>query len=81
MRNTVLDLTLQLIILRLLDVFKREKEEQKAKSEDDSDEEPRPYLTSLHNLLQSLFSVCEDYSNTTMVYNANRLSSWKISFE
>ena len=55
MRNTVLDLTLQLIILRLLDVFKREKEEQKAKSEDDSDEEPRLYLTSLHNLLQSQF--------------------------
>ena len=53
--------------------FKREQEEHKAKSEDDSDEEPRPYLISLHNVLQSLFSVCEDYSNTTMVYNANRL--------
>ena len=57
----------------MFDPFKREKEEHKAKSENESDEEPRPYLTSLHNLLHSLFSVCEDYSNTIIVYNATRL--------
>ena len=37
MRNTRLSLKLQLFKGRLFDVFKKEKAEQKAKSEDDSD--------------------------------------------
>ena len=41
---------------RLFDAFKREKAEHKAKWEDDSDEEPDPYLTYVNNILHSLFS-------------------------
>ena len=49
------------------------KKQNKTKSEDDSDEEPYPYLTYINNLLHSLFSTCEIYFNKKMVYNANGL--------
>ena len=42
----------------MFDAFKKEKAEHKAKSEEDSDEEPQ---------------TCEVYFKNTMVYNANRL--------
>ena len=35
----------------MFDAFKRKKAEHKAKSKDDSDEEPDPYLTYVNNLL------------------------------
>ena len=57
MRDTQLILNLQLFKGRLLDAFEKEKEEYRAKSEDDSDEEPKTYLTYLKNLLYSLFSI------------------------
>ena len=47
--------------------------EHKAKSDEDSDEEPQTYLTYINNPLQSLFSICEVCFNNTMVYNANGL--------
>ena len=49
-----LSLKLQLFERRLFDAFKRDKAEHKAKSDDDSDEEPEPYLNYAHNLLNSL---------------------------
>ena len=54
-------------------MFKEEKADHKAKSEEDSDEEPQTYLTYVNNLPHSLFSNCEVYFNNTMVYNANGL--------
>ena len=60
---------LQLTKGRLFDAFKREKAEHKAKSEDDSDEEPELHLIDVSNLLHSLFYNCEVYFNNTMVYN------------
>ena len=73
MRDTHLSLKLQLFKGRLFDAFKKEKAEHKAKSEEDSDEEPQTYLTYVNNLLHSLFSNCEIYFNNTMVCNANGL--------
>ena len=73
MRDTHLSLKLQLFKGRLFDAFKKEKAERKAKSEEDSDEEPQTYLTYVNNLLHSLFSNCKVYFNNTMVYNANGL--------
>ena len=73
MRDTQLSLKLQLFKGRLFDAFKDEKAEHKAKSEDDSDEEPKSYLTYVKNLIHSLFSNCEVYFNNTMAYNANGL--------
>ena len=73
MRETHLSLKLQLFKGRLFDAFKKEKAEHKAKSADDSDEEPQTYLTYVNNLLHSLFSNCEIYFNNTMVFNANGL--------
>ena len=70
MRDTHLSLKLQLFKGTLFDAFKKEKAEHKAKSEEDSDEEPQTYLIYL---LHSLFSNCEVYFNNTMVYNANGL--------
>ena len=52
---------------------KKKRTEHKAKSEDDSDEEPHTYLTYVNNLLHSLFSNCEVYFNKTMVCNAHGL--------
>ena len=49
-----LSLKLQLFKRRLFDAFKRDKAEHKAKSDDDSDEEPEPDLNYAHNLLNSL---------------------------
>ena len=49
------------------------KKKHKAKSEENSDEEPQTFLTYVSNLLQSLFSNCEVYFNITMAYNANGL--------
>ena len=45
MRDTHLSLKLQLFKGRLFDAFKKEKADHKAKSEEDSDEEPQTYLT------------------------------------
>ena len=73
MRDTNLSLKLQLFETRLFEAFKKEKAEHKAKSEEDSDEEPQTYLTYVNNLLHSLFSNCEVYSNNTLVYYANGL--------
>ena len=73
MRDTHLSLKFQLFKGRMFDAFKKEKAEHKAKSEEDSDEEPQTYLTYVNNLLHSLFSNCEIYFNNTMVYNANGL--------
>ena len=67
MRDTHISLKLQLFKGRLFDAFKKEKAEHKAKSEEDSDEEPYSYLTYVNNLLNSLFSKCEVYFNNTMV--------------
>ena len=67
MRDTHLSLKLQLFKGILFDAFKKEKAEYKAKSEDDSDEEPQTYLTYVNNLLHSVFSNCEVYFNNTMV--------------
>ena len=60
-----------------LNILKKEKAELKAKSEEDSDEEPQTYLTYVNNLLHSLFSNWEVYFNKTMVYNANGLHPHK----
>ena len=57
---------LQLFKGRFFDTFKKEKAEHKAKSEEDSDEEPQTYLTYVNNLLHSLFSNCEVNFNNTM---------------
>ena len=73
MRDTHLSLKLQLFKERLLDASKKEKAEHKAKSEEDSDEEPQTYLTYVSNLTTSLFSTCEVYFSNTRVYNANGL--------
>ena len=59
MRDTQLSLKLQVFKGRLFDAFKKEKAEHKAKSEEDSDEEPQTYLTYVNNLLDSLFSNSE----------------------
>ena len=56
MRDTHLILKLQLFNERLFEAFKKEKAEHKAKSEDDSDEEPQTYSTYVSNLLHSQFS-------------------------
>ena len=73
MRDTHLSLKLQLFKGRLFEAFKKEKAEHKAKSEEDSDDEPQTHLTYVSNLLHSLFSNCEVYFNKTIVYNANGL--------
>ena len=73
MRDTHLSLKLQLFKRRLFDTFKKEKAEHKAKSEEDSDEEPQTYLAYVSNLLHSLFSNCEVYFKNTTVYNVNGL--------
>ena len=52
---------------RLFDAFENEKSEHKANSEDDSDEEPEPYLNYVNNLLHSQFS----NSEVSMAYNVN----------
>ena len=57
----------------MFEAFKKEKAEYKAKSQEDSDEEPQTYISYVSNLLHSLFSNCEVYFNNTMVYNPNRL--------
>ena len=67
MLDTNLSFKLQLFNGRLSDAFKLEQAEHKAKSEEDSDEEPQTYLTYLNNLLHSLFSNYEVYFNTTML--------------
>ena len=59
MRDTHLSLKLQLFKETLLDAFKKEKAEHKAKSEEDSDEEPQTYLNYVNNLLHSIFSNCQ----------------------
>ena len=65
MRDTHISLKLQLFKERFFEAFKKEKAEHKAKSEENSDEEPQTYLTYVNNLLQSLFSNCEvDFKNT-----------------
>ena len=68
-----LNLKLQLFKRKLF--LKKEKAEQKAKSEEYFDEKPQDqsYLTNVNNLLHSLFSNCEVYFNNTNVYSANRL--------
>ena len=78
MRDTHLNLKLQLFKRRLFEAFKKEKAENKEnKAKEDSDEEPETYLTYVNNLLHSLFSNCEVFLNNTMVYNANGLYSHK----
>ena len=59
MRDTHLSLNLQLFKGRLFGAFKNEKFENNAKSENETEEEPEPYLTYAYNLLHSLFSNCE----------------------
>ena len=60
MRDTHLSLKLQFFKGRLFEASKNEKAEHKAKSEEDSDEEPQTYyLTYVSNLLHSLFSKCK----------------------
>ena len=61
MRITHLSLKLHLFKERLFEAFKKEKAEHKAKSEEDSDEEPQTYLTYVSILLHSLFSNYEVY--------------------
>ena len=56
MCDSHLSLKLQLFKGRMFDAFKKEKTEHKAKSEEDSDEEPQTYLTYVNNLQHSLFS-------------------------
>ena len=53
-RETHLSLKLQLFKGSLFDAFKKEEAEYKAKSEDDSDEDPQTYLIYVSNLLHSL---------------------------
>ena len=60
MSDTHVSLKLLLCKGRLFDAFKKKKAEHKAKSEDDSDEEPQTYLTYVNNLLHSLLSNCEN---------------------
>ena len=57
----------------MFEAFNKEKAEHKAKSEEDSDEEPQTYLTYVNNLLHSTLSNCEIHFDNTMVYNANGL--------
>ena len=52
-RETHLSLKLQLFKGILFDAFKKEEAENKAKSEDDSDEDPQTYLIYVSNLLHS----------------------------
>ena len=59
MRDTHLSLKLQLFIGRLFDAFKKKKKQNKAKLEEDSDEEPQTYFTYVNNLLHYLFSNCK----------------------
>ena len=73
MRDTHLSLKLQLFKGRLFDSSQIENAEHKAKSEEDSDEEPQTYLTYINNLIQFRFSNCEVYFNNTMFYNAKGL--------
>ena len=80
MRDTHLSSKLQLSKERLFDAFKNEKVEHKAKSKDDSDEEPQSYLNYVNNLLHTLFSNCEVYFNNTMVYNANGIYPHKAQY-
>ena len=67
MQDNHIRLKLHLFKGRLFDVFEKEKAEHKAKSEEDSDEEPYSYLTYVNNLLNSLFSKCEVYFNNILV--------------
>ena len=75
MRETHLSLKLQLSKEDCLMLSK--KAEHKAKSEDDSDEDPQTYLIYVNNLLHSLFSNCEVNFNNIKVYNANGLNLHK----
>ena len=79
-RDTHLSLKLQLFKEKLFEAFKNEKAENKAKSEQDSDEEPQTCLTYVNNLQHSLFSNCEVYFNNTKVYNANGLYPHKHKY-
>ena len=73
MRDTQLSLKLQLFKGRLFAAFKKEKAEHKAKSENDSVEEPQTYFSYVNNLVHSLFFNCEVYFIYTMVCYANVL--------
>ena len=73
MHDTHPHLKLHLFKGRLFDAFKKEKAGHKAKSEENSDEEPQTYLIYVNYLLQSLFSNYEVYFNTTIVHNVNGL--------
>ena len=75
LRDTHFSLKLQLLEVRLFDAFKREEAEPKANAEDDSDEEPEPFITYVSNLLDSLFSNCEVFFNKTMIYKADEFLS------
>ena len=77
MLDTHLSLNLHFFKGRLFDAFKNEKAEHKAKSKDDSYEEPEQDLTYVNKLLYSLFSKFEVYFDNTMVYNANVLCPHK----
>ena len=70
MRGTQLSLKLQLFKGRLFDAFENQKSEPEAKSKDESDEEPKTYLTSVDNLLDSLFYNCDLIFNNTRASNA-----------
>ena len=59
MRDIHLSFMLQVIEGKFFDAFNKEKAGHKAKSEEDSDEEPQTYLVYVSNLLHSLFSNCE----------------------
>ena len=74
MRDSHLSLKLQLFKGRLFDAFKKEKSEPEAKSEDDSEEEPKTYLSSVDNLLDYLFSNCELTFNNTRASNAMEIN-------
>ena len=63
-RNIYLDmrgihLSFMFQLIEGIDAFNKEKAGHKAKSEEDSDEEPQTYLVYVSNLLHSLFSNCE----------------------
>ena len=59
--------------MRLIDAFKIEKSESKAKLKDDSDEEIDTDLTNISIILYSLLSNCETYLKNTGAYNAIEL--------
>ena len=73
MRDTSLSLKLELFEEKWFDDFKKEKPEDEAKPDDNSDEELEPYLTFVNNLLRILiFNGTIDF-NISMAYNANGL--------